>query len=84
MYRQNKILPYSIRFKEAFKNWRKEKKIKFLASRIQVMNTLIDYANNENGKAFPSIKTIMEETGLSKGTVDTCLDELEGLGLIQR
>lgn len=49
-----------------------------------VYRALLHYANRETWSCFPSIKTIMNDTGMSRSTIMRCLKELEQEGLILR
>lgn len=47
-----------------------------------VYMTLLSHRNMKNNQCFPSRETIMEETGLSEGTVKECISKLHKSGYI--
>lgn len=49
-----------------------------------VYRALLHYANRETWSCFPSIKTIANDTGMSRSTIMRCLKELEQENLILR
>lgn len=49
-----------------------------------VYRALLYYANRKTWSCFPSIKTIMNDTGMSRSTIMRCLKELEQEDLILR
>lgn len=49
-----------------------------------VLYTLANYMNETGGGCFPSIDTIMEDSGLARATVIKHLDNAEAAGFIQR
>jgi Fe2+ or Zn2+ uptake regulation protein len=81
---QNKNTSYSIRYKEAFKKWKKDTGKKITPNGVLVMKILIEHVNNKTKLAFPSVEAIMEESELSKSAVFKKLDLLEEIGLIKR
>jgi len=52
------------------------------ASRRQVMHVMADHAD-ANGRCFPGLPLLQEETELSKRTLVRCLSDLEGAGSIR-
>lgn len=49
-----------------------------------VYRALLHYANRETWSCFPSIRTVSQDTGMSRSTVMRCLKELEHEQLILR
>lgn len=49
-----------------------------------VYRALLHYANRETWSCFPSIRTITNDTGMSRSTVMRCLKELEREELIMK
>lgn len=49
-----------------------------------VYRALLHYANSETWSCFPSIRTVSQDTGMSRSTVMRCLKELEHEQLILR
>ena len=45
---------------------------------------LISYESKEFGYAYPTLPTLLKDTGLSRNTILKCLNELEGKGYIKR
>jgi Fe2+ or Zn2+ uptake regulation protein len=81
---QNKKTSYSIRYKEAFKKWKKDTGIKITSNGVLVMKILTEHVNNETKLAYPSVEKIMEESEISKSAIFKKLDLLEKVGLIKR
>lgn len=52
---------------------------------LRVLLKLKNYSTiNGNGYCFASLSVMVESTGLSEGTIETCIDELEQKGLIKK
>lgn len=49
-----------------------------------VLVGLSNHAGPDRSGAFPSVRTLIRYSGLFERTVRTCLDRLEGAGLIRR
>ena len=49
-----------------------------------VLIHLISYENKEFGYAYPTLPTLLKDTGFSKSTVLKCLNELEEKGYVRR
>ena len=45
---------------------------------------LISYESKEFGYAYPTLPTLLKDTGLSRNTILKCLNELEEKGYIKR
>ena len=49
-----------------------------------VLRSLVDYANEETGECYPSIDTIMENTGLGERAFYRAIKELIEVGLLTK
>ena len=54
------------------------------ATAFTVLSCVKAYASFKNGKAFPSIETIVKNTGISRRQVITCLQTLEEKGYLTK
>jgi DNA-binding FadR family transcriptional regulator len=48
-----------------------------------VLRLLEDYADNDTGHAYPSVRTIARDTGYSRSTIETALDSLQAKGWLR-
>lgn len=84
MSESKKRLTPTLEFNNLFDNWLADRENKISAVACNVMRFLISKANNKTAIAFPTIKTIIQCTRLSKSSVDRAFNELEKLLLMKR